>query len=452
MLLHYLETGSLPWPLANMGSAAVRVELREVAGADLSGVLDRRTRAPASLRARIAFWFRWLQLLPDERWPAAAQATAPPSSTWNVRLPTIMAALAGAPTASLSRYAQLQLGAAAIALMEQEPQLADVAELASIVLHALGRTGAKRSGTIDVPSGGARERDRAAREDGTNSAEEERVRAALDLISRLPEPAATAFRGWITASSARHAGAPEATADAQAGAAPAPAPGPEGVRRVDRPSLPPRSLHPEARAEAPRPVEPLLPRTEPVLAAEPPHVPAVPALRTMPFGQMVHHAGLVLVHPFLPRFFESTSVKEAGKPALSPGELPRAAALLHRLATGEEDVFELEIDFVKILLGLSLDSQLPAAEGLLRASDRDEVDALLTAVIEHWRVLKSTSVKGLRTSFLQRHGLLREEDQGFRLQVEPAPFDMLLGQLPWGIGTIKLPWMKKAIFTDWPAP
>lgn len=172
----------------------------------------------------------------------------------------------------------------------------------------------------------------------------------------------------------------------------------------------------------------------------------------MPLAQAVHHAGLVLLHPFLPRFFESTAVKAAGEPALLTGELPRAAALLHLLATGDQEPFELDLGFIKVLLGLPIDAQLPISEGLVPASDREEVDALLAAVIDHWSALKRTSVSGLRASFLQRHGLLREDDQGFRLQVEPAPFDMLLGQLPWGIGTIKLPWMKKLLFTDWPAP
>jgi hypothetical protein len=167
---------------------------------------------------------------------------------------------------------------------------------------------------------------------------------------------------------------------------------------------------------------------------------------------MVHHAGLVLLHPYLSRFFESTGVKEAGQPALVPAQVPRAAALLHLLARGEGEVFELELDFIKVLLGLPIEAPLPVSEGLLLASDREEVEGLLSAVIGHWRALRSTSVKGLRGSFLQRPGLLREEERGFRLQVEPAPFDMLLGQLPWGIGTVKLSWMKKALFTEWPAP
>lgn len=162
--------------------------------------------------------------------------------------------------------------------------------------------------------------------------------------------------------------------------------------------------------------------------------------------------GLVLLHPFLPRFFESTRVKAAGTPEIFAAELPRAAALLHRLATGNDEPHEMELDFAKVLLGLPIDSPLPVAGGLLSEADLEEVDALLAAAIGHWRALKSTRVAGLRGTFLRRGGLLREEDQGHHLQVEPAPFDMLLGMLPWGIGTIKLPWMKRPLFSDWPAP
>lgn len=176
------------------------------------------------------------------------------------------------------------------------------------------------------------------------------------------------------------------------------------------------------------------------------------AFRAMPLAHMVHHAGLVLLHPYLSRFFESTAVKQAGRPELAADQLPRAAALLHLLATGDDDVFEAHIDFIKILLGVPLDAPLLVSRGLLVASDHEEATALLAAVVEHWRVLRSTSIHGLRTSFLQRSGLVRDEDQGFRLQVEPAPFDMLLGHLPWGIATIKLPWMKKLLFTEWQAP
>jgi hypothetical protein len=55
-------------------------------------------------------------------------------------------------------------------------------------------------------------------------------------------------------------------------------------------------------------------------------------------------------------------------------------------------------------------------------------------------------------SFLQRRGLLRNIGSSWQLQVEPESFDLLLGKLPWGISIVRLPWMTRPIFTDWPTP
>jgi hypothetical protein len=523
MLLHYLETGALPWPLAQVEPAVAVSELRDTAHIHLAGVLDRLTGEPVLLQARVAFWFRWLQLLPEASWPVLAREAVPPSSGQGVRLAELIGTLSREQAGALSRYARLQLAAAAIDRARRTGDLADAVEFASLVLHVLGGGGAggpganatSSSGASARPPGGtdslvsrpgndAGELDRAsssnervvaeaarlssasesglvsrsgndagelnrasssnervvaeaarlssASESGLVSrsgndagelnraassneravAEAARLSSAIGLTARLPEPVAAALRAWLVApTSSVEAGA---TYPGMAGGGPA--------EPRTGPPLPPG--------------KPLQSRPEPGLAAPATGVRETRRrdtdARTAPFGQMVHHAGLVLLHPFLPRFFESTAIKETGRPALAPDVLPRAAALLHLLAVGNDEVFELELDFIKVLLGLPLDSPLPVSEGLLRASDQEEVEALLSAVIGHWRVLKSTSVKGLRSSFLQRSGLLRETEQGFRLQVTPAPFDMLLGQLPWGIGTIKLPWMKRAIFTEWSAP
>jgi hypothetical protein len=322
MLIHYLDTGSLPWPLANLDPATALLQLRSAASADPAAVLDQLPPEPGDYRGQVTVWFRWLQLVPEARWALVARAVdARFSGGQSAPLAEIVAALSGQEAASISRYARLQLAAEAVAAVRVGARSAHVAST-------------RRDDAAPQRAAGARERE------------------------QDPEP----------------------------------------------------------------------------------------------FGQAVSHAGLMLLHPFLPRFFESTGVKEAGKAELTPAKLPRAAALLHLLATGEEEAFELELGCIKIILGLKLESPLPIAGGLLSAGDREEVVALLSAVIAHWSALKSTSVRGLRGSFLQRRGLVREDSQGFRLQVEPAPFDMLLGQLPWGIGVVKLPWMEKAIFTDWPVP
>jgi hypothetical protein len=73
----------------------------------------------------------------------------------------------------------------------------------------------------------------------------------------------------------------------------------------------------------------------------------------------------------------------------------------------------------------------------------------LTAAIQHWSVLKNTSISGLRSSFLQREGLLLETDQGWLLRVERKVYDLLLEQLPWGIGMLQLAWMRKPLRVNW---
>src|SRR5262249_32649428 len=138
--------------------------------------------------------------------------------------------------------------------------------------------------------------------------------------------------------------------------------------------------------------------------------------------------------------------------ALPESMRPRAAALLSFAALGADDPIEFELGLIKVLLGLRPDADLPLAPGLLSDVDREEVDSLLASAIPHWRVLKHTSMAGLRSSFLQRRGLLSDADGVWELRVEPSSFDVLLDQLPWSISTIKLPWMTIPLFTDWPTP
>jgi hypothetical protein len=167
-------------------------------------------------------------------------------------------------------------------------------------------------------------------------------------------------------------------------------------------------------------------------------------------GLPASDAGMVLLHPFLSRFLETTGIVANPDRELPFHLLPRAAALLHWLATGRDEVFEYELSLIKLLLGLAPAGPLLVAQGLLNDDDRAEGEALLSAVIGHWSALGRTSIAGLRQSFLQRRGLIREGQHGWHLQVESASFDVLLGRLPWGIDIVKLPWMTRPIITDWP--
>jgi len=162
-------------------------------------------------------------------------------------------------------------------------------------------------------------------------------------------------------------------------------------------------------------------------------------------GVFVGCAGVVLLHPFLPRLFEALGI--ATDDALVQPD--RALGLLHFLATGQPIAPEYDLLLPKLLCNLPLDLPAPAP-AVLSAAEMDEAIALLSAVVGHWTALGDISVDGLRGSFLVRPGKLsRRGDGSDLLQVEPRSYDILLDRLPWGIGMLQLPWMKKILWVEW---
>ena len=180
------------------------------------------------------------------------------------------------------------------------------------------------------------------------------------------------------------------------------------------------------------------------------YVPPIPA-RDTDVGVLVNHAGLILVHPFLPQLFRSLNLTWHADAGFDLRDANRAAAALVYAATGAEEALAFELDFVQTLLHLPPDQPALISAGLLSEADRTEIDTMLQAVASHWAALGRTSVDGLRRAFLQRTGLLDEIENGYRLRVQVEAFDVLVDQLPWSIATVRLPWMDRPIFTEWQA-
>jgi hypothetical protein len=122
--------------------------------------------------------------------------------------------------------------------------------------------------------------------------------------------------------------------------------------------------------------------------------------------------------------------------------------LLHYLATGEVEVAEFDLTLQKILCGYLSENTLPASI-ILTDKEKAETDNLLKAVLSHWEPLKNTSIVGFRSTFLQRNGNLELKESGWLLTVEQKTIDILLGKLPWGFSTIRMPWMREMISVDW---
>ena len=74
---------------------------------------------------------------------------------------------------------------------------------------------------------------------------------------------------------------------------------------------------------------------------------------------------------------------------------------------------------------------------------------LLSAIIQQWGALGSTTVPGLQESFFQREGVLQRREESWRLQVEARAFDILIDRIPWNFSIIRFPWMDGPLHVDW---
>ena len=158
----------------------------------------------------------------------------------------------------------------------------------------------------------------------------------------------------------------------------------------------------------------------------------------------ISNAGLVILSPFLPVLFERLKITDGNIIA----DKALALHILFYLTTGKQNPAEFELVLPKVICGIGL-SEIIVINKKLTADQKKESDELLSAVINHWSVLKNTSVEGLRSSFLQRDGKLSFADGSWLLQVEQKSYDMLLEQLPWNISMIRHSWMDNLLRTEW---
>ena len=164
-------------------------------------------------------------------------------------------------------------------------------------------------------------------------------------------------------------------------------------------------------------------------------------------GLFVQYAGIVLIHPFLSTLFKRLQWVKEGKFEEDQSK-QKALHLLHYAATGREEAEEYELVVPKILCNWPL--AMPIERDVeLNKNELDETDRMLIAVIEQWPVLQNTSADGLREGFLQRKGKYFKRNDKRYLQIESASIDVLLDQLPWNMGIIKLPWMKDMLWVEW---
>lgn len=156
-------------------------------------------------------------------------------------------------------------------------------------------------------------------------------------------------------------------------------------------------------------------------------------------------AGLILLNPFLVRFFTGAQlINEENQIA----DFGKACTLLHFIATGTEEVTDVELTLEKICLGIPLDTIINYQTPLTEV-DKALCEELLQAVIQNWSVLKNSTPNTLRDMFIKREGKITLKKDSIKLEIERYAQDILLDRIPWNISLFKLKWMDKMMHIEW---
>ena len=176
-------------------------------------------------------------------------------------------------------------------------------------------------------------------------------------------------------------------------------------------------------------------------------VKTAPPVNNAADGMLVKNGGAILLWPYLSPFFQEYDLIKNGKFA-DEQNAGYAACIIHWLCTGREPEDESDLTLPKILCGLAPEAYVDFTVKLEKRIQAEGIE-LLENVIKNWPALKKTSIEGLRKTFLQRPGVLVQDDHGWRLNVEQQTIDILLQRLTWPISIIKLPWNDFLIHVEW---
>lgn len=159
----------------------------------------------------------------------------------------------------------------------------------------------------------------------------------------------------------------------------------------------------------------------------------------------INNVGLILLHPYLKDFFKHCNLLDEENQITNKA---LTVHLLHYLATKQEQQFENNMIFEKVLCGVPIQQSI---QRTVKLSDelKENAEELLEAVLSNWGVLKNASPDLLRAEFLQRFGKISFKEVNPKITVERKVHDILLDKLPWNVGISRLPWLDYLLFTDW---
>ncbi|HEX2873660.1 MAG TPA: contractile injection system tape measure protein [Polyangiaceae bacterium] len=163
---------------------------------------------------------------------------------------------------------------------------------------------------------------------------------------------------------------------------------------------------------------------------------------------VVTNCGLILLWPFLERYFERQGLCTPTRKFLDWAAQSRAVRLLELLASGDPEPPEFRLPLAKLLCGMTPDAELCETQPT-EDSHFVEAERLLAAAIDRIPGLQDLSIAVFRQLFLQRAGVLEASAGAWSLRVESEAQDVALSRAPWSWEWVRLPWMPDPIRVDW---
>jgi hypothetical protein len=161
----------------------------------------------------------------------------------------------------------------------------------------------------------------------------------------------------------------------------------------------------------------------------------------------VNNSGLVILWPFLNRFFKHLGLVEEKK-FKDEAAVQRSVGLLQYLVSENTSPPEYLLPLNKVLCGMALDKVFDFGPPVTEV-EIEECRQLLTLAIQRAPILHNMSIPGFRNTFLLRKGQLSARDGLWRLRVERETYDVVLDRFPWSVSWLKLPWMEFPMHVEW---
>lgn len=150
----------------------------------------------------------------------------------------------------------------------------------------------------------------------------------------------------------------------------------------------------------------------------------------------IDNAGLILVTPFLTRFFKNLGYLDVMRFADKTTHA-KALYLLEYIAQGDETKSR-SLALNALLCGWPFNEPLPAQIALSDV-EKQLADQIMDALLAHWPMPEKMTVHELRKKFMQRQGKLKTNLHS-QLYVFPLPQDELLKDFPWVYKRVQTPW------------